>query len=109
MKFLRPDTSRNATVQIIFVHGLGGSRRGTWKHPLSIKHPLTRKVPIWPEWLQDEEGFEKVRIGLFGYNSNINIVRQKNQLGIPDFAIQLLKALEQDMAISRLGSKKVIT
>jgi hypothetical protein len=89
-------------VQIIFVHGLGGNRRGTWKHPSKI-----RKAPFWPEWLQDEEGFERVKIGLFGYNSNIDFVRQKNQLGIPDFAIQLLKGLEQDMSF-RQTSRKVI-
>lgn len=68
-------------VQIIFVHGLGGSKRGTWTHS---------KSEFWPDWLHDENGLEGVRILAFGYNSGFKPVAPNNNLSIPIFADQLL-------------------
>jgi hypothetical protein len=68
-------------VQIIFVHGLGGSKRGTWTHS---------KTEFWPDWLHDEKGLEGVRLLAFGYNSAFKPLAPNNNLSIPIFADQLL-------------------
>lgn len=73
-------------IQIIFVHGLGGSKRGTWKHS---------KPTFWPIWLRDEKGLENVRIATFGYNSSSNVLKPNTNLSIPIFANQLLDAMEE--------------
>jgi hypothetical protein len=76
-----------ALIDVIFVHGLGGSSRGTWTHPES--------GGFWPEWLQEKSGLENVRISTFGYDANWgNITAPSNGLGIADFARQLLDALD---------------
>jgi hypothetical protein len=80
---LSPDAK---SVEIIFVHGLGGSSKGTWTHP--------RTKGFWPTWLHDEQGFEHVRISTFGYDANFGILAAGNQLGIPDFATQLLDDID---------------
>jgi hypothetical protein len=76
-----PKTALAKPVQIIFVHGLGGSKKGTWTHS---------KTKFWPAWLHDEKGFENVRIVLFGYNANFNVLAPNTNLSIPIFANQLL-------------------
>ena len=73
-------------VQIIFVHGLGGSKRGTWTHS---------KGKFWPMWLREETGLENVRIALFGYNANFNVLAPNTNLSIPTFANQLLYSMNQ--------------
>lgn len=74
------------TIDIIFVHGLGGLSRGTWTHP--------ETQGFWPLWLPEVEGLENVRISLFGYNSALPTpFSVRNALGIADFAGQLLDQL----------------
>ena len=80
-----PQPSR--LVNIIFVHGLGGSSKGTWTH--------SETQSFWPEWLPEKNGLENVRIATFGYDANwSNITAPSNALGIADFAMQLLDALD---------------
>jgi hypothetical protein len=79
-----PKTAPANPVQIIFVHGLNGSKRGTWTH--SNKH-------FWPKWLHEEKGLEEVRIATFGYNSSTNVLKPNTNLSIPTFANQLLRFL----------------
>ena len=74
-------------VQIIFLHGLGGSQKGTWSHPGS--------TDCWPNWLHAEAGLDNVRIALFGYDANFNVFAPNTNLSIPIFANQLLHAIEQ--------------
>jgi hypothetical protein len=74
-------------VQIIFVHGLNGSKRRTWTHSESKFN--------WPEWLRNEKGLQNVRIATFGYNSSSNVLAPNSNLSIPDFANQLLLYLDQ--------------
>ena len=81
-----PGTRPTTLVQIIFVHGLGGSKRGTWTHS---------KTNFWPMWLHEEEGFKNVRIALFGYNANFNVLAPNTNLSIPTFANQLLFSMDQ--------------
>jgi hypothetical protein len=81
-----PSTRLTNPVQIIFVHGLGGSKRGTW---------TDSEANFWPTWLHDEKGLENVRIATFGYKSTFNVLAPNNNLCIPTFANQLLLSLEQ--------------
>lgn len=49
-------------VDLIFVHGLGGSSLKTWS--------WKRNVDLfWPEWIRHEEGLSDCRVFSFGYNS----------------------------------------
>ena len=73
-------------VQIVFVHGLNGSKRGTWTFS---------KEQFWPEWLHEENGLDDVRIATFGYNSSTNILKPNTNLSIPIFANQLLRWLKR--------------
>lgn len=81
-----PPAGPDKPVQIIFVHGLNGSKRGTWTHS---------NQQFWPNWLPEEEGLGGVRIATFGYNSSTNILRPNTNLAIPTFANQLLLYLKQ--------------
>lgn len=69
-------------IQIIFLHGLGGSKKGTWTHQ--------RTGECWPFWLRNEEGFEGVRLALYGYDANINVAAPNTNLNVRLFANQLL-------------------
>jgi hypothetical protein len=82
----QPEAAPRKLVQIIFVHGLGGSKRGTWTHS---------KENFWPPWLPDEKGLENVRIATFGYNSTFNVLAPNTNLSIPTFANQLLFSMGQ--------------
>jgi hypothetical protein len=74
-------------VQIIFLHGLGGSKRGTWK--------FSESQDCWPEWLHSEEGLEGVRIALFAYDASFKYSKPNTNLNIGGFATQLLLAIKQ--------------
>ena len=81
-----PKASPTHPVQIVFVHGLNGSKRGTWTYS---------KDSFWPEWLHEDRGLEDVRIATFGYNSSTNVLKPNTNLSIPIFAKQLLLYLKQ--------------
>jgi hypothetical protein len=75
------------TVELIFVHGLGGSAKDTWTH--------ADTNGFWPVWLHDDNRLNNVRISIFGYNANFkNVFAPQNALGIADFAKQLLDSLD---------------
>jgi hypothetical protein len=74
-------------LDIVFVHGLGGSATGTWTYPGSDS--------FWPLWLPEETGLQNVRILTFSYNANWNpITGGRTVLDIAGFAGQLLDAME---------------
>jgi len=78
--------SDSNVVDVIIVHGLGGSARDTWIHPSS--------KGFWPDFLHEEDNFSNIRISTFGYDSNFgNIFRANNVLDISSFAKQLLDHL----------------
>ena len=70
-------------VNIVFVHGLGGSARGTWTYEPGSK--------FWPLWLHDVEGLENTRVMTFGYDANWH--KFGNPSDISDFGTQLLDQL----------------
>lgn len=75
------------TVDIIFVHGLGGTSRQTWS---KNKDPNL----FWPkEWLPLEPEMSTARVLSFGYNAHF-AVPGKNILNISDFARELLFAMK---------------
>ena len=75
------------TVNVVFVHGLGGSATETWTHCPSNT--------FWPTLLYEDDRFANTRISTFGYDANFrNIFAPKNTLDISDFAKQLLDALD---------------
>jgi hypothetical protein len=87
-------------VDIVFVHGLGGSAKGTWTHPVSKW--------FWPTGLLDEEGYENVRISTFGYSANWDILfGRRNVLDLSGFSNQLLDAL--DLHYRRKGDVLSVT
>ena len=71
----------NPILDIIFVHGLGGSSRGTWSWE---RNPLN----FWPPWLADDAELTRARIFTFGYNANFT--GHYTSLNILDFAKDLL-------------------
>ncbi|CAL8581634.1 hypothetical protein XPA_007322 [Xanthoria parietina] len=71
-------------VDIIFVHGLGGTSQQTWSRNRDLQF-------FWPrEWLPSEPGFEQARVLSFGYNAHFASSGRKNMLDIADFAKDLL-------------------
>lgn len=71
-------------VDIILVHGLGGTSQKTWSRN---KDPQF----FWPkEWLPSEPGFAQARILSFGYNAHFASSGRENILSITDFAKDLL-------------------
>jgi hypothetical protein len=67
------------------VHGLGGTKKGTWTHSQN---------EFWPDWLHEEKGLEGVRLLAFGYNSAFKPLAPNNNLSIPIFADQLLDDID---------------
>lgn len=75
---------RAPVVDIIFVHGLGGTSQKTWSRNRDLHF-------FWPrEWLPLEPGFEQARVLSFGYNAHFASSGRDNVLDITDFAKDLL-------------------
>ncbi|MBE3049847.1 hypothetical protein IMZ48_46595 [Candidatus Bathyarchaeota archaeon] len=78
----RPPGERK--VDIIFVHGLGGSSHTTWCS--NRDHDA-----FWPLlYLPSEPGLSDARIMTFGYNANFQPGSNKSKTSILDFAKELL-------------------
>lgn len=90
--------SEDRTVDIVFVHGLGGSSRRTWSkdHNLDFFWPL--------KFLPFEPGISEARISTFGYNSNFRSGSRRNKMSLLDFAKNLLFDLKyaQDDSMGQL-------
>ena len=80
-----PDTLGDEhVVDIIFVHGLGGSSRLAWCKS-------RRLDTFWPqEWLPKDGDLSRTRIFTFGYNAQFRSSKQSSSLGIADFSAALL-------------------
>ena len=83
-----PHPQATTVVNIIFVHGLGGSALSTWTSTTASK-------TFWPTLLHEDSRLANARISTFGYDADFkNILAAKNALGIADFADQLLDGLD---------------
>lgn len=101
----RPSGDRR--VDIVFVHGLGGSSRMTWSKYHNLEY-------FWPlKFLPFEPGINEARISTFGYNANFRSGTSKNTTSVLDFAKDLLYDLkyandelepEQALGMGEVGS-----
>ena len=81
-----PDVS--PTVDLIFIHGLGGTSRQTWS---KNRDPDL----FWPQkWLPQESDICTARIFSFGYNAHFSSSGPNSVAGISDFAKSLLFAMK---------------
>ncbi|KKP01908.1 hypothetical protein THAR02_05984 [Trichoderma harzianum] len=96
-------TPRNAIVDIIFIHGLGGSSRKTWSNS-------SRPKSFWPQdWLPVERGFEDVRVHSFGYRADWGKKwQQQSILNIHDFAESLIGGLRNHPSIRRDDTRIIL-
>ncbi|KAK4096948.1 hypothetical protein N658DRAFT_316734 [Parathielavia hyrcaniae] len=70
------------TVDILFIHGLGGTSLRTWCHERQLEN-------LWPQlWLPDE--LPTARILTFGYNARFNSTTERGPSTLGDFAAELL-------------------
>jgi hypothetical protein len=75
-------------VDVVFVHGLGGSSIKTWSKDRDIDY-------FWPmKFLPHEHDINTARISTFGYNANFKPGSGKNRWSILDFAKDLLYDLK---------------
>lgn len=82
--FLILHEPHDRTVDIIFIHGLGGTSRGTWCRHRDYD-------TLWPQkWLPQEEGLSSARILTFGYNASFSSRNEQASLAIGDFASDFL-------------------
>lgn len=91
------------TVDILFIHGLGGTSRHTWckNRDLGL---------FWPQnWLPDEPDLSTARILTFGYHANFSAKKQQALLTIGDFANDLLFRMKYgEEGSERMGQVPII-
>lgn len=90
------------SIDIVFVHGLGGTSRQTWSRN---KNPDL----FWPhKWLPIEPEIQTARILSFGYNANFSATGPPSLASISDFAKDLLYGMKfgKDDAMKELGIGK---
>ncbi|KAI0806466.1 hypothetical protein GGR55DRAFT_207786 [Xylaria sp. FL0064] len=97
-----PDVEKR-TVDILFIHGLGGTSLRTWCHGRDIDN-------LWPRlWLPHEDGFSTARILTFGYNAHFSSKKEQASLAIGDFANDLLFRMKySENGSERLGQVPII-
>jgi len=79
---------QDRTVDILFIHGLGGTSLRTWcsKRDLDL---------LWPGiWLPQDTDLSTARILTFGYNAHFSSKKQQAALTISDFANDLLFSMK---------------
>ena len=81
-----PNTPR--TLDIIFVHGLGGTSRETWCKNHDPEY-------FWPsKWLPHEPEICTARVLTFGYNADWKATGVRSIANISDFAKGLLQSMK---------------
>lgn len=74
-------STEDSNVDLIFVHGLGGSSRRTWSWNRDTDY-------FWPSWLPHDPELSNSRIFTFGYSANLR--GPSSSLNVIDFAKDLL-------------------
>ena len=88
-------------VDIIFIHGLGGTSLRTWCRDRDLDN-------LWPRlWLHQE--IPDARILTFGYNAHFSSRKEQTFLTISDFAADLLFRMKYgENGVERLGQVPII-
>ncbi|KAJ5162891.1 Eisosome protein 1 [Penicillium coprophilum] len=87
---LHAPESKHRTVDILFIHGLGGTSLRTWCKNRDLEF-------LWPKnWLPEESDLSTARILTFGYNANFAAKKEQASLSINDFANDLLFHMKYD-------------
>jgi hypothetical protein len=83
-----PGRHETSSLDVVFVHGLGGSAKGTWTQ--------SETNTFWPPWTRQLSRFENARILTFGYRWELDdAMESSNGLGIPTIAELLVTALSR--------------
>ncbi|KAI2463874.1 hypothetical protein F4781DRAFT_98384 [Annulohypoxylon bovei var. microspora] len=91
------------SVDILFIHGLGGASLRTWCNNRDLEY-------LWPQlWLPGEPDLSAARILTFGYNARFSSTKEKVSLTIGDFANDLLFRMKYgEKGPERLGQVPII-
>ncbi|KAI1208242.1 uncharacterized protein F4807DRAFT_432137 [Annulohypoxylon truncatum] len=91
------------SVDILFIHGLGGTSLRTWCYNRELEY-------LWPKlWLPEEPDLSAARILTFGYNAHFSSKKEKVSLTIGDFANDLLFRMKYgERGPERLGQVPII-
>ncbi|KAK3291455.1 uncharacterized protein B0H64DRAFT_246143 [Chaetomium fimeti] len=94
-------TPPNRTLDVIFIHGLGGSSLQTWCFDRNLDN-------LWPKlWLPVE--LPTARVLTFGYDSHFLSRKKQASCGIGDFATDLLFRLKySENTAERLGEVPIV-
>ncbi|KAI1754650.1 hypothetical protein F4782DRAFT_539058 [Xylaria castorea] len=98
-----PETDQRM-VDIVFIHGLGGTSLRTWCRNRELEF-------LWPKlWLPKEGDLSRARILTFGYNAQFSRRGQQAALSINDFAADLLYSMKygSDDNGEKLGQVPII-
>ncbi|TGJ81284.1 hypothetical protein E0Z10_g7485 [Xylaria hypoxylon] len=91
-------------VDIVFIHGLGGTSLQTWCKNRELEL-------LWPKlWLPKEGDLSVARILTFGYNANFSSKKQQTASTINDFATDLLYSMKYglDEGGEKIGQVPII-
>jgi WD40 repeat protein len=94
-------TPPERTIDILFIHGLGGTSLRTWCRDRDLDN-------LWPKlWLPDE--LPTARILTFGYNANFSSRKEQTSCTIGDFATDLLFRMKYgENTPERLGQVPIV-
>ncbi|KAK8046092.1 hypothetical protein PG996_014156 [Apiospora saccharicola] len=98
-----PQSPVERLVDIVLIHGLGGTSLRTWCHNRDLQY-------LWPQqWLPNEPGFEHARIITYGYNAHFSTKKEHTSLAIGDFANDLLFRMKyEELGGQRLGEVPIV-
>lgn len=91
-------------VDILFIHGLGGTSLRTWCKNKDLSF-------LWPQaWLPEEADLATARILTFGYNAHFSAKKQQAALTINDFATDLLYNMKysSDITGDKMGDVPIV-
>ncbi|KAK4234432.1 hypothetical protein C8A03DRAFT_37793 [Achaetomium macrosporum] len=94
-------TPPERTIDIIFIHGLGGTSLRTWCRDRDLGN-------LWPKmWLPEE--LPTARVLTFGYNAHFSSRRERISYTIGDFATELLFRMKYgENTTERLGQVPIV-
>ena len=98
-----PEGPAQRSVDILFIHGLGGTSLRTWCYNRDLRF-------LWPQlWLPQESELVSARILSYGYNAHFSKTGEQASLAIGDFASDMLFRMRYaESGPHRLGQVPVI-